>query len=52
MTAREWLLALLLAIAAALVTAGVADVSSEAGMVIGGILLAAWAWLVLGEVAE
>lgn len=50
MTAREWTLAALLAVAIGLIVAGVADFSDEAAKIAAGVLLAGWAWLVLGEV--
>lgn len=47
---RERIMAGLLAVAAALVVVGVAGWSTQAGCVVAGLLLALWAWLVLGEV--
>ena len=49
---RERILAVLLALAAGLVVVGAALASEVAGFVVGGVLLAAWSWLVLGEVAD
>lgn len=49
---RERILAVLLAVAGGLVVVGVALVSQAAAFVAGGVLLAAWSWLLLGEVAE
>lgn len=49
---RERILAVLLAVAAGLVVAGAALVSDAAALVVAGVLLAGWAWLLLGEVGE
>lgn len=47
---REWILAVLLAVAAGFVVRGVAAFSPGAAWVVLGVLLAAWSWLVFGEV--
>lgn len=47
---RERILAVLLALAGGLVVVGVALVSPSAAFVAGGVLLAGWSWLLLGEV--
>lgn len=47
---REWMLGVLLALAAGLVVRGVAGYSADAAFVVGGLLLALFAWLFLGEV--
>lgn len=47
---RAWVLAVLLAVAAALVVIGVGLVSVPAAWVIAGLLLAGWAVLVFAEV--
>lgn len=49
MSIREWIFAVLLAVAGALVVAGVARWSVTASMVTAGVLLAGWGWLVLGD---
>lgn len=46
---REWILAVLLALAAGAVTKGVSTFSAGAGWIVGGILFAALAWLVVSE---
>ena len=44
---RRWpVLEVLLAVAGTLVTLGVAGWSVHAGLIVGGVLLAVWAWLV------
>lgn len=48
MPAREWLFALLLALAGCLVTVGVDGFHPAAAKVVAGGLLAGWAWLVCG----
>lgn len=47
---REQTLAVLLLVAAALVVAGVASFSGEAGLIAAGVLFGVWSWLVFGEV--
>jgi len=49
---REQILAVLLAVAAALVVWGVAGFSTPAARVSAGLLLAGFAWLILGDVGE
>ena len=49
---RERILGVLLAVAAGLVVVGVSLASDAAAVVVAGVLLAAWAWLFFGEVAE
>lgn len=49
MTAREWLFAGVLLAAGALVVGGCATVSRGLGLVVAGVLLAGWSWLILGE---
>lgn len=49
---RERILAFLLAVAAGLVAIGVASFSRGASLIVGGVMLAGWSWLMLGEVAE
>jgi hypothetical protein len=41
--------AALLAVAALLVSFGAAEFHDGAGLAVGGVLLAAWSWLVLGD---
>lgn len=49
---REWILGVLLAVAAAAVVAGVAlSVSVGVALIVGGVLLGLWSWLMFGEVA-
>lgn len=50
MTAREWMLAGLLAVAGALVAYGIFTISTPAGFIVSGLLLAGWGWLVFGDV--
>lgn len=50
MSAREGMFAALLLVASGLVVAGVAGWSWPAALVVAGVLLAAWAWLMLAEV--
>ena len=50
MSVREWMFALLLAVAGALIVRGVAEFSTGAAWIAGGVLLAAWAWLAAGDV--
>lgn len=52
MAAREVLFATLLLVAGALVVSGAAVVHPAAGLVVGGLLLAGWSWLILGEVGS
>lgn len=47
---REYVLAALLALAAVLVVVGVAMLSEAAGWIAAGVAVAAWSWLMLGEV--
>ena len=47
---REWIFGVLLAAACGLVIAGVAQFSPAAGLIVAGILAAAWSWLMFGEV--
>lgn len=49
MGARAWIFAALLLVSSGLVVAGVAAWSEPAGLVVGGVLLAVWGWLVLGD---
>lgn len=46
---REWILAVLLALAAGAVVKGVSHYSPGAAWVVGGVLLGVWAWLVVTE---
>lgn len=46
---RELIFAVALVVSAACITVGVSLVSREAGWVAGGVLLALWSWLVLGD---
>lgn len=46
---REWILAVLLALAAGAVTKGVSTFSVGAAWIVGGILFAALSWLVVSE---
>ncbi len=46
---RDWILAVLLALAAAAVVVGVATFSAGAGWIAGGVALAGWSWLVVTE---
>lgn len=52
MTARTLIFAAVLLLAAGAVTKGAATASEAAGWIVGGVLLAGWAWLVLGENTE
>jgi len=47
---RELIFAVLLLVAGGLVVAGLAAVHHAAGLVAAGVLLAAWSWLILGDV--
>lgn len=49
MELRVVLFAIALASAAAAVTIGAALISEPAGWIIGGLLGAGWAWLILGD---
>lgn len=40
----------LLAVAAALIVAGVAEFSAGGAFIVAGVLLALWSWLIFGEV--
>lgn len=46
---REWILAVLLALASAAVVKGVATFSAGAGWIAAGVLFGALAWLVVSE---
>ena len=46
---REWILAVLLALAAGAVVKGVSHYSTGAAWVVFGLLLGVWAWLVVTE---
>jgi hypothetical protein len=48
----ERILPVLLAVAAGLIVIGVALVSDVAAFVVGGVLLATWAWLFFGDVPD
>jgi hypothetical protein len=50
MSTREVMFAAVLAVAAVAVVYGVTGFSPEAAWIIGGVLLAGWAWLILGDV--
>lgn len=52
MAARELLFAVLLLIAAGLVTVGAWRLDQSVGLIVGGILLAGWSWLLLGDIDE
>lgn len=52
MAAREWIFAVLLAVAAGLVVAGCATVHDGLALGVGGVLLAGWSYLILGEASE
>lgn len=52
MSAREWIFAALLAVAAVLVVTGVAQYDPRAGLVAAGVLLAGWAYWVVDDVAS
>jgi hypothetical protein len=47
---QEQTLAVLLLVAAGLITAGAARFSTGAAFIIAGVLLALWSWLIFGEV--
>lgn len=49
MTRREWIFALLTLVAGGLVIAGVAGWSGSVALVVAGVLLAGWSWLLLSE---
>lgn len=49
---RVWILAALLFVAGLLVVAGVAQWSSAASKVVGGLLLAGWAWITFADAEE
>lgn len=49
---REWILFVLLALAAGAVVFGVSMLSPAAAWIVGGVLVAVLAWLQLGEVGE
>ena len=50
MTRREVMFAVALAVAGALVAAGVALVWIPGALMVGGVLLAVWSWLLLGDI--
>lgn len=47
---REQILAVLLLVAAAVITAGVARISTAWALILGGALMALWSWLIFGDV--
>ena len=49
---RDVLFACVLAIAAIMISAGVAYYTAGAGLAVGGVLLAGLAWLILGEAGD
>lgn len=49
---REQILAVLLAMAAAFIVAGVATFSSGVGLIAGGLLWATWSWLFFGDIRD
>jgi hypothetical protein len=49
MAAREWIFAALLFIAGCIVVAGFATFHDGLALVVGGVLLAGWSWLVFGD---
>lgn len=49
MTGHEWAFAGLLLLAGCLIAAGAAIAYPPAGLIVGGLLLAAWSWLLLGD---
>ncbi len=49
---RDILFACFLTVAAVMVSAGVAYYTTGAGLVVGGVLLAGLAWLILGETGD
>lgn len=49
---RTWALACLLAVSGALVALGAWLLAPAAGLIVGGVLLAAWSFLVLAEVGS
>lgn len=51
---RDWILAGLLAVAMGLIVAGVYQWSTGAALIVAGVLLVGWAWLVLvvGEAGD
>jgi hypothetical protein len=48
-TVREWVLAVLLAVAGVSVVVGLSILSVAAGWIGGGVLGAGWCWLVLAD---
>lgn len=46
---RELVFAVVLLIAAGLVTTGAYIAATSAGFIVGGLLLAGWCWLILAE---
>lgn len=49
MSVREAMFAAMLAAASVLVVAGVAGWSGPAALIVAGLLLAGWSWLMLGD---
>lgn len=49
---RDAIFAVVLAVAAVMVSVGVGFYTFGAGLAVGGVLLAGLAWLVLGEVSD
>ncbi len=49
---REQILAVLLAMAAALIVAGIATFSGGAGLIAAGGLWGAWSWLFFGDIED
>lgn len=49
MTVREWMLAGLLAVAAAMTVRGLFEIHRSVGWIGAGVLSAAWCWFVLAE---
>ena len=52
MPAREWILAVLLAVAGGLFVKGVAGFDGRVAWLVAAVLLGAWAWFVLAEVDD
>lgn len=49
MAAREWIFAVLIFVAGVLIVAGFATLHVGLALVVGGVLLAGWSWLVFGD---